>query len=147
MSTSHEHDHHGTPEMQLQAALKALRSRGDRITSPRRQVLQLLAAEPRHLSADDIADTLSDQGVHRTTAYRTLEMLAARGIVSVRQLPGQAAAYHLASSNHLHGHCLRCNAVIPLSYTSFERTQELLKQESFSLDLQRSTLVGLCADC
>lgn len=147
MSSVHSHGEHGAPESQLQSALAALRAHGERITAPRRQVLEVLASLNAHCSADEVADRLNNDGVHRTTVYRTLEVLVDCGIVSVRQLPGQAAAYHLATSNHLHGHCLECDGVVALDVVVLEKAAEQLVDQGFELDLHRSTLVGRCQNC
>ncbi|MCR2764831.1 transcriptional repressor [Microbacterium sp. zg.B48] len=134
------------------AALAALRARGERVTAPRRAVLEALAHHAEHLTADEVAALLEDTDVHRATVYRTLELLAATGVVSHRHVPGGAARYHLAATGagreHLHGHCLRCGEVVVLPPDPLDGVgPRVLEGAGFRLDARQSTLVGLCARC
>lgn len=125
-----------------------LKAHGERATAARRGVIGVLAEHQEHLSADEVATRLAGEGVHRTTVYRTLERFAELGVVALRQLPGEAAAYHLATSTHLHGHCRRCGEVIALPPEAFDGAAEALRFGArFHLDLDKSTLVGLCMAC
>ena len=128
--------------------MEELRRRGERATAARRSVLQVLAGHAEHVSADEVAEMLSAEGIHRTTAYRALERFAELGIVTVRQIPGEAASYHLATASHLHAHCRVCHAVMALDPESFEAAAQAAAQSiGFQLDLQQSTLIGRCARC
>ncbi|GAB3842744.1 Fur family transcriptional regulator [Nesterenkonia populi] len=145
---AHHHHHRGEGGELVEAALEELRRQGERATAARRAVLQVLEEHHRHLSADEVAERLTDRGVHRTTAYRALERFAELGIVAVRQLAGEAASYHLATSTHLHGHCRGCQAVVALPPESFATAVEAVDAAAgFQLDLHQSTLTGLCSDC
>lgn len=149
-SVAHAHDvlHDGGQRRLVEEALGRLRQAGERLTAARRAVLEVLAGRHEHLSADELASLLAARGVHRTTVYRTLEVFSALGLVSVRQLPGGAAAYHLASTSHLHGHCGRCDAVLALPRREVEEIIAAVERTSgFLLDLERSTLLGRCAAC
>ena len=59
-------------------ALERLRTRGHRITMPRRAVIEALAGRDGHPSADELCAEIEQRhpGIHRTTVYRTLETLA-----------------------------------------------------------------------
>ncbi|WP_146341286.1 Fur family transcriptional regulator [Nesterenkonia sp. NBAIMH1] len=86
--------------------------------------------------------------MHRTTVYRALERFAELGIVAVRQVAGEAASFHLATSTHVHGHCRSCQAVVALPPESFAAAAEALEADAgFQLDLHQSTITGLCAHC
>lgn len=144
----HHAHHHDRPAHVVSRAVEELRRRGERDTAARRSVLQALAGHAEHLSADEVAEMLSSERIHRTTAYRTLERFAELGIVTVRQVPGEAASYHLAAASHLHAHCRICHAVMALDPESFEAAAETAAQSiGFQLDLQQSTLIGRCARC
>ncbi|KAA9129952.1 transcriptional repressor [Microbacterium caowuchunii] len=136
----------------VRAAVAALRQRGQRVTTPRRVVLEVLAGHPDHLTADEVAGLIEGGEVHRATVYRTLEMLAAAGVVSQRQTPGGAARYHLAATGqgreHLHGYCRRCGDVVVLPSDALtEVVPRVRAATGFRLDVAQSTLVGLCARC
>lgn len=148
MATINDSHHHGDVKGQLDRALAYMKTRGERITLPRRRVLKVLVDHHDHLSAEEIAARIDGEDVHRATVYRILDRFADLGIVSVRQLQGEAAAYHLAVSEHLHGHCRGCGAVTALPPEAFETLRAALTLDAgFQLDLHRSTLTGLCLRC
>lgn len=140
------HTHHAGALME--GVLARLHEHGERLTASRRAVLEVLARHAEHLSADEVAAELAEEGVHRATVYRTLERFSALGILSHRQAPGAASAYHLASPSHLHGHCVSCSAVVALDPGLFEGVEAAAEQRGgFALDLQKSMLTGLCPSC
>ncbi|KAA9395559.1 transcriptional repressor [Kocuria coralli] len=150
----HDRLHGESADASVERAAARLRERGERLTAARRGVLEVLARHTGHLSADEVAVELdrsngsSGSPVHRTTVYRTLERFFELGILSHRQLPGGASAYHLAAASHLHGHCARCDTVVALDPGAFDRAAEsVVAVTGFALDLQASVLVGLCEGC
>lgn len=151
---SHERLHHESPEAAVAAALAALQARGERVTDGRRAVLETLANTHEHLSADQIVALLerTHPGVHRATVYRTLDMLAEHGVVSSMRAAGGATVYHLAATTagheHLHAHCRVCGAVVVVPADSLaEASAAILSTSGFAVDVQKSTLVGVCAAC
>lgn len=149
-----EHDalHAAARGEDLRAAISTLRSRGERVTAPRRAVLSVLAARADHLTADDVAALLGDGDVHRATVYRTLDLLAASGVVSRQHVPGGAARYHLATTvggrRHLHGQCTDCGAVVMLPPEALRAAGRTLRaMTGFDWSPDQSTFSGRCATC
>ena len=148
-----EHDalHAAARADDLRAAIGTLRLRGERVTAPRRAVLTVLAARADHLTADEVAGLLGEGDVHRATVYRTLDLLAASGVVSRQYAAGGAARYHLATAagrRHLHGQCVDCGAVVVLPPEALRTATRMLRaMTGFTLSLDQSTLVGRCAAC
>lgn len=148
MSASHKHHHSGDPDAFVEHALACLRAEGKRVTKARRLLLDVLARHHEHLTADQIADLLRDEGVHRVTVYRTLDTLIEVGAVTHVQSPGGATAYHVATDSHLHGHCIHCQKVVALPTGVFNgATQAMLRSVGFEFDVNRSSLQGICAAC
>lgn len=150
----HERLHSADADVEdaVSAAVAALRRRGQRMTAPRRAVLEVLAAHADLLTADEVAALLEDTGAHRATVYRTLDLLAETGVVSHRHTPGSATRYHLSATGpgqaHLHGHCQRCGAVVVLPRDALDIVGGRLYRESgFMLDVWQSSLTGLCSRC
>lgn len=148
----HAHLHTATAEESVQAAVAALRARGERVTAPRRAVLEVLAGRSDHLTADEVAALLEGSDVHRATVYRTLDLLVDAGVVSHRHVAGGAARYHLATSPdgsaHLHGHCRSCGRVVVLRADAFDDVARALQRnDGFVLDVQQSAFAGVCAQC
>jgi Fur family ferric uptake transcriptional regulator len=130
-----------------------LRSRGERITTPRLAVLSVLLRRPGHLSAEQIvAEVADDQpAVHRASVYRALEMLTQIEVVAHVHLGHGGTAYHLATphqSAHLHAQCDECGRVIDLPGDALEvATADISRRTGFQLDPRHVALSGRCADC
>jgi Fur family transcriptional regulator, ferric uptake regulator len=137
----------------IDEALASLRTQGERITVPRRLVLDELAGSAEHLSADDLYDRIGDRvtGVHRTTIYRTIEALVRAGVVAHVHLPHGAATYHLVRPGHrahLHVVCRECGALTDVSPALLDGVAaELESSVAFVLDADHVALTGWCANC
>ena len=139
-------------EASVARATERLRTEGQRITVPRLAVLRELAQHHEHLRADDVAELLVGEGVHRTTVYRTLELLARSGVVSCRPLPGGATGYHLDAlaeqHGHLHAHCRSCSRVVAVPADVLDAAAQAVERAvGFRLTPQSTTLSGLCFSC
>jgi Fe2+ or Zn2+ uptake regulation protein len=136
----------------LTEVAEMLRSRGERMTGPRRAVLSVLAQQHDHLSADTVVALVAehDPGVHRASVYRTLEAMSALGVVQHVHLGHGATAYHLVRSGerHLHAHCRVCGSVKDLpSDLLDEVTAMLARRHGFVLDAGHVALSGVCRQC
>jgi Fur family transcriptional regulator, ferric uptake regulator len=129
-----------------------LHARGERMTRPREAVLRVLAADPRHLSAEEIVAAVAerDPAVHRASVYRTLDALGALGVVQHVHLSHGATTYHLVddAQEHLHLQCVECGSIIDAPPGLLhEVAAELDKVYAFALDLGHVALSGRCAGC
>ncbi|KQZ11742.1 transcriptional repressor [Microbacterium sp. MEC084] len=145
----HSELHSQNADGALAAALEALRGMGERITSPRVAVLRVLAAEHAHLTAEQVGGALPD--VHRATVFRTLDKLAALGLVSASRMD-EGTGYHLAvvaaRHDHLHARCQQCGRVEALPREAFREARDHVADETaFRVNLRASVLVGICAAC
>lgn len=152
--TAHELLHGASPDRDVQAALAALRERGQRVTTARRAVLEVLAATHEHVSADDVVGRLAatHPHVHRATVYRTLDLLAELGVVSHLHASGGATAYHLAATpaehEHLHALCRICRQVVVIAPDALDDVAVRVAGDTgFRLETSQSLLVGVCAEC
>jgi Fur family ferric uptake transcriptional regulator len=132
------------------AAVSALRARGERVTHPRRAVIDVLAALPGHPTAEQVVAAVeaSDAGVHRATVYRVLEALTALEIVSHVHVGHGGTSYHLADPGHLHAHCGSCGSVVDLPVDLLAQVRaRLLERHGFALDASHIALSGRCRTC
>src|SRR5258705_10981813 len=85
----------------VETVAASLRSRGERMTQPRRAVVATLARTEDHLSAEEILLDASKAypGVNRSTIYRALEMLTDLGVVQHIHSGRAAAMYHLTTGH------------------------------------------------
>jgi Fur family ferric uptake transcriptional regulator len=135
---------------QADAAVAELRARGERVTHPRRVVIEVLAALPGHPTAEQVVAAVeaADTGVHRATVYRVLEALTALGIVSHVHVGHGGTSYHLADPGHLHAHCGACGAVVDLPADLLAQVRaQLLERHGFALDASHIALSGRCRTC
>lgn len=148
MAIDHDEQHAVDSSASVRRAISGLKSSGERVTAPRRRIIEVLAATHEHLTADEIAVRLRDEGIHRTTVYRCLDAFVPAGVVAVRQLAAGATAYHLATPGHLHAHCSECHEVIALPSDMFDAVvTDVDESAGFALAPNRSSLVGVCVSC
>jgi Fur family ferric uptake transcriptional regulator len=134
-------------------AAAQLRSRGDRMTGPRRAVITALAGrrEQSHLTPEQVVVAVAQvhPTVHRASDYRALEVLSTLRVVQhVHQGQG-TTPYHLAAPHeHLHAHCVRCDRVIDLPATLLDDVaRQVADGHGFVLDPSHVALSGTCASC
>lgn len=129
-----------------------LRSRGERMTGPRRAVLTVLAEGNEHLSADAVLTRVAahDAGVHRASVYRTLDALCDLGVVQHVHVGHGGTAYHLVREGqpHLHAQCGSCGAVHDLPADLLDDVSDAVyRLHGFRLDAGHVALSGLCRSC
>ncbi len=142
----------------LTRAARVLRERGERLSAPRRAVLEALAADPgtgdapAHLSAEQVLARVADAApqVHRASVYRALEALSGSGLVRHVHMGHGATAYHLAqgTGDHLHARCRECGRVVDLPSDLLDDVAARLDAVlEFDLDAAHVALSGTCATC
>jgi Fur family transcriptional regulator, ferric uptake regulator len=129
-----------------------LRSRGERMTGPRRAVLRALARDGEHLSAEAVLARVADAdpSVHRASIYRTLEALSELGVVQHVHVGHGGTAYHLVNGEqgHLHAQCRRCGTVHDLPPDLLDEVGAVLtRRYGFRLDAGHVALSGVCVRC
>ena len=101
----------------LQATLE---DRGYRMTTPRRDVINLLGQKQEGFSAEEIREELP--GVGRATVYRTIKLLLDADVVCKLALPNGAPKYSLSRiGHHHHTVCVKCGTVGDFRGTTIER--------------------------
>lgn len=140
----------GSASAGLDALLAELRARGERVTRARREVLAAIASANAHVTADDIAARVQEAHpeVHRSTIYRTLEVLERIGLLDHVHLGHGRAVYHLASDPHHHLVCDVCGHVIEVPDDVFEQlASDVERRYGFSARSKHFAVVGRCAAC
>lgn len=139
------------PAHDFDTAIAAMRSRGLRVSSARRLVLQALFLADGPLSAEQIAEGVggrtlpSDLG----STYRNLETLEQIGLVRHVHLGHGAGLYALASrAGREYLMCEACNSVRAVSPRELDRARAAIR-DAFGLSARFShfPIVGLCAQC
>jgi Fur family ferric uptake transcriptional regulator len=105
----------------------------------------------RHLMATEIYTKALKRrpGIGFSTVYRGLERLRDLGLVSELRVPGaEAATYEPVGPKHAHFRCNECGEIEDVPYAVPSRTLKALALEhGFTIDNERVTFEGRCADC
>jgi Fur family transcriptional regulator, ferric uptake regulator len=131
--------------------LGLLEEKGDRITDPRRVIVDLMVNSQHALSPVDVFDQARSKypKMGLVTVYRTLELLNELGLVDrVHQSDG---CHMYLRSAHGHEHLLICSCCGKASYFSGDDLSPLIErisQESgFLIQEHWLQLQGLCSEC
>lgn len=130
---------------------------GQRYTSGRRALVAALAAAGRPVTVPEMLETTTSGGLHRSSAYRNLTVLADAGVVHRVVGAGEFARFELAEgvAGHHHHHllCDGCGSVSDVAATpGLERALEeaalaAAGERGFEVRAHRIDLVGRCRDC
>ncbi|MGE0114136.1 MAG: ferric iron uptake transcriptional regulator [Steroidobacteraceae bacterium] len=131
-----------------------LRKAGLKVTLPRMKILDILgAAEPRHMSAEDIYRRLLDthEDIGLATVYRVLTQFEAAGLVERHHFEGATAVFELNEGAH-HDHivCMDCGRVEEFIDSNIEtRQQDIAEEKGYVLTDHSTILYGRCQkpDC
>ncbi len=127
--------------------LDTLEERGYRRTSPRRAVVQAIAGQNHHFTAEELWEQLP--GVGRATIYRSLKLLVESGVLCRVLLEEGNLHYQLSHRGH-HHHllCAECGASEDLVGCDIEGLlQEVSASHGFQLSGHWLELYGRCRDC
>ncbi|PZS07309.1 MAG: hypothetical protein DLM64_15075 [Solirubrobacterales bacterium] len=130
----------------LADAVAALRSRGLRLTTPRRLVLEALFAAAGPLSAEHIADDLR---LDLTSVYRNLEALEQHGLARHVHLGHGPGLYALVGrGEHEFLSCERCGAVRTLAPEQLDPIRDRVRELfGYEARFTHFAIVGVCATC
>lgn len=135
-------------EKELQRALSL---EGHKLTRPRLAVLKVIAATNASLTPGEI-HTLAQAFYPNTglvTVYRTLDLLAARGLV--RRVHGPDGRHAYAPASAAHGHhliCENCHTVTEFENCNLEGlVSSLQRRTGFTISGHRLELFGYCPNC
>jgi Fur family ferric uptake transcriptional regulator len=149
MTTPHTGPSLAAPD--VEAAVDVLRSRGLRISSARRLVLEALYAAEAPISAEQIADGLSGRLPRSDLAsvYRNLETLEQVGLVRHCHL-GHGPGLYLPTGAQEREYlvCDSCSTVLAVEPSEMDAVRTLI-HERFGYEARFShfPILGLCADC
>jgi len=151
----HDHDHRGLQgnalSVGLSAALTRCEAAGQRLTPPRRRVLEMLLKAGQPVKAYDLIAAFGDGGAPAKppTVYRALDFLSKLGLAHrIESLnaymacggggEGHAAAFLI---------CDCCGATREIAPTVASEVERLAGVQGYSLTALMVEAHGLCADC
>ncbi|MDQ3227654.1 MAG: transcriptional repressor [Chloroflexota bacterium] len=132
-------------------ALAAMADRGFRLTAPRRAIATAALRQERPFTAEQlVADAATGDGESgRSTVYRTLEILAALGVLS-RILDASGRPVYVAGAP-VHRHhlvCDACGTALPFNVCPVaDITDALARENDFEVRGHLLEIFGTCGDC
>lgn len=129
-----------------------IRNTGLKVTEPRLKILSVFEkSKARHLSAEDIHDTLKAKSVvvGMATIYRALANFEKAGILSKSTFDDGRAIYEINEGPH-HDHivCIDCGNVEEFVDEEIEKRQKkIATQKGYSLKSHSLVLYGSCSQC
>jgi Fur family transcriptional regulator, ferric uptake regulator len=135
----------------VETAVEVLRSRGLRISSARRLVLEALYGAEAPISAEQIADGLSGRLPRSDLAsvYRNLETLEEVGLVRHCHLGHGPGLYVPAGAKEReYLVCNSCSAVLAVESSEMDAVRTLIHERfGYEAHFSHFPILGLCADC
>jgi Fur family ferric uptake transcriptional regulator len=137
---------------QLQALEEFMRSRGFKLTRPRRRVVEKLLSVKGHVTADELIEQLRAGGtpVSRATVYRTLSIVSQSGLIDGHDFERGKKLYEpmVGRAHHDHLYCISCGRVIEFTEEGIERLQEsVVARHSFTPVYHSHKIFGYCEKC
>ena len=123
---------------------------GLKVTSQRFVIFETLESVSCHPTADQLYDLVNKKlpSISRDTVYRTLNMLAERGLARKLTTPGGAARFDGDLNPHHHFLCESCDVVFDIAWPEFSTLRWPEDVHRLGRPRQASVLVtGLCHGC
>lgn len=130
-----------------------LQTRGKRVTSQRRTIVEQVFSHHDHFDADELMTHLqpwiAERKVSRPTVYRTLSELVEAGMLRSMNLSGRAVYEHdYGYPSHDHLYCQVCNKLIEFHTPQLDRIRDAVAKEyRFQAASHRMFITGVCVDC
>ncbi|SMC64890.1 Fur family transcriptional regulator [Papillibacter cinnamivorans] len=129
-----------------------LKQSGLKNTRHRVAVLDILGQSSQPLAAEEVFLRLKDRGVsaNLSTVYRTLEVLAEKGLATKLHITGDGRAL-FELNRMLHTHylvCLGCKKILSIRHCPLEAYEKSLADETrYSIAGHRLDIYGYCPEC
>lgn len=129
-----------------------LRKRGQKITGPRKTVLDAFLNLESHVTAEEILKAARgiDPTIGQATVFRTIKLITGAGLASeaCSDEGGRRFEHAYGHSHHDHMECLRCGRIIEFVSPDIETLQEkVCREHRFRPAKHRLTIQGICAEC
>lgn len=128
-----------------------LRSKGQRLTDPRKQVLDYMRSMGGHVTVDQLVKEAERRGekLSVASAYRIAGWLTEQGLCSVLDIGNRDLVYeYLGTEKHHHLVCSSCRTQFVMRYEITDQLVEAIKEEyQFETRMDHIVLFGTCANC
>ena len=140
-------DHHAAE----QRFREFLDIRGEKLTEPRRLLVEHIFASHKHFDADELVADLQASGrrVSRATVYRTLRLMVEARLLRELELNNRKVYEHdHGYPSHDHLHCTTCGVILEFTNEEVRRIREqVARAHGFRASGHRFIVSGQCANC
>jgi len=140
-------------ETLIQAAHEKILLQGGRMTSQRRCILETLASQPDHPTAEDLYQVVKncDPTINLSTVYRTLRWLEQEGLVNTRHFDDHHRHEHFdpaRRNEHYHFYCTVCQRITEFDDPRIGTLMTTVGQALGGI-VQSTTVIlnGICMEC
>jgi Fur family ferric uptake transcriptional regulator len=136
----------------LKAIEAYMRSRGLKLTAPRRRVVVKLLEVKGHVAADELIELLRKgrTPVSKATVYRTLALVSQSGLIDGHDFNSGRRVYEpmVGRAHHDHMYCIHCGKVIEFEEEAIERLQDMVvARHKFTPVYHSHKIFGYCSGC
>jgi len=132
------------------SCIKTLKQKGLKLTPQRKLIIDAIHETEAHLTAEEIIAHVQARipEVHKSTIYRTLELLEGAGCVFKSELGDHSIYHHAEEGHHHHLVCSRCGKTIECDEDLFTSVEgSLVEKYGFRVDFNHLVMSGLCEEC
>ena len=134
----------------LETLLEQLRQNGLRITPQRRVILELLANDDSHPTAEQVYQRLLSimPDVSRTTVYNTFRELSDLGVLTpVNDFSEGGQRYDTNNETHHHLYCVQCHTLVDIDRDLNGLQLRPEETSGYQILNRQVTFYGICPDC
>lgn len=121
-----------------------------RNTVQRAEVLEVVRASDDHLTAGEIFERVrrKDPKIAYGTVYRTLHLLAEKGLIAELTFADEASRYDRRTDRHDHVHCLDCGLLVDVDVPIALIARHVAEEQSgFAVSSHHTVFAGTCPAC
>jgi len=132
------------------SCIKTFKEKGLKLTPQRRLIVEAIHNADVNLTAEEIISHVQARmpEVHKSTIYRTLDILEKAGCVFKSELDDHTIYHHAEEGHHHHLVCSRCGRITECDEDLFKSVEKsLIEQYGFHVDFKHLVMSGLCEEC
>jgi Fur family ferric uptake transcriptional regulator len=132
------------------SCLITFKKRGLKLTPQRKLIINAIHEAKTHLTAEAIVAHVQAKmpEVHKSTIYRTLDLLEKNGCVFKSELGNHSIYHHAEEGHHHHLVCSQCGKTIDCDEDLFAPVEQSLGGKyGFKVNFKHVVISGLCEEC
>jgi len=127
-----------------------LKEKGFKLTPQRKLIVDITHSTEAHLTTEKIIGYVQERmpGIHKSTIYRTLELLEKAGCVYKSEMDNQSIYHHIEEGHHHHLVCHKCGKTIACDEDIFTPVERSIGEKyGFHIDFKHVVMNGVCQEC